>query len=414
MVRKTIKVNINKRKGAAPKKQTSVSAIGKLLRAMGGAGGSALGAYLGGPVGLTGAAGTQLGALASKWLGFGDYRVQRNSVLTNSTQSIPAMHNSSQTVVVRHKEYIGPILSSIAFRQQYEIPLNPGLSGSFPWLAGVARRFQEYAIKGAVFHYIPASGTAVSGTSPSLGTVMIQTSYRASDTPPVSKSEMLNEYCASEAVPSEAFIHPIECDPRENPFNIHYVRSTAAPFGEPLMSYDLGKTFVATQGQLANGNALGDLWVTYEVELKKPVLHTSVSAGGSYFANFTAGTASNIFNGDPINASGSLAVEADTNSITIDSGAAPSFLIMVDYPASTFSAADWTLAATTANCTIDFINSNNDKGIATAIGSGAAQFMMSIKIAPVDRTKSCGITFTGVSFTGTPGGAYLSVFALDQ
>lgn len=294
MAKQRMTVMMKKQKTNKQKKKTSrgPTPIGTALRGLGSLGGGALGGYLGNPL-LGSAAGSQLGALASKWLGFGDYAVSSNSVISKASTSIPSMHRDDQSVIVSHKEYVGVITSSTNFAVQYELPLNPGMAATFPWLANIASRFSEYAFRGVVFHYVPSSGTAVAGTNPALGSVMIQTSYRASDGAPSDKAEMLNEYCASQGVPSETFIHPIECNPKENPFNVHYVRNTAPPSSEPLMSYDLGRTFVATTGQLTTGSVLGDLWVTYEVELKKPVIRSAVVSEAFSMYKFT-GTIPNL------------------------------------------------------------------------------------------------------------------------
>jgi hypothetical protein len=107
---------------------------------------------------------------------------------------------------------------------------------------------------------------------------MLQTSYRSTDSPPTSKVEVLNEYCSNEVVPSETMAHPIECDPKENPFNVMYVRSGLPPAGDSKLMYDLGVTHLAVSGQLASDNVIGDLWVTYEVELKKPIIDSNVTS----------------------------------------------------------------------------------------------------------------------------------------
>ena len=62
---------------------------------------------------------------------------------------------------------------------------------------------------------------------------------------------MINEYCSNEVVPMETMAHPVECDPKENPFNVQYVRTLAVAPGETQLMYDLGVTHVATSGQLA-------------------------------------------------------------------------------------------------------------------------------------------------------------------
>jgi len=342
------------------------TAIGRAIRFVGGAGGKYLGSYLGQPA-LGGAAGTQIGALVSKWLGFGDYRVSRNSILTNSAGTIPAMHKNNQSIIVRHKEYIGPVTSSINFSTLYEMPLNPGMVGTFPWLSPIAQRFQEYAFKGVVFHYIPASGSAISGTNPALGTVMLQTTYRASDTGPTSKTEMLNEYCASENVPCEAFIHPIECDPRENPFNIHYVRSAPPPTGEPLLSYDLGKTFVAVQGQQANGSYLGDLWVTYEVEFKKPIINSDIVSGSGLLAKFASPTAANPF-ATLSSLTGDLNLVFANNTITFPPGLSGATTVIMQF-AGSLTSLIYVGTTSVTNGDMEAIDTDGNKVMSTQVSA---------------------------------------------
>jgi len=198
------------------------------------------------------------------------------------------MHAQGQSIVVRHKEFLCPVYGSKDFVVQNDFVLNPGLSETFPWLSRVASCFQEYTILGAVFHYVPTSGTAVSGTNPAIGSVMLQTSYRATEDSPSSKVEMMNEYWASEIPPNETGVHPIECSPKENPFKVQYVRTVPSSTDSPLL-YDLGKTFLATQGMPADGNPVGDLWITYEIELRKPVVKSNVSPG-----TYTAYGATNV------------------------------------------------------------------------------------------------------------------------
>lgn len=414
MPQRKIVLNMTQRKPPQKRQQKKkrVTPVGKLIRAAGGAAGTALGGYFGMPA-LAGAAGTQLGALASRWLGFGAYTVKQNTIL-RSTESIPSMHKFGQSIIVRHKEYIGPIKGSIAFKTQYSIPLNPALQGSFPWLSGVAQRYQEYAFKGVVFHYIPSSGAAVASTNAALGTVMIQTSYRASDSAPLDKVELLNEYCASESMPSESFIHPIECDPRENPFNIHYCRAVAPPPGEPLMSYDLGKTFVATQGQQVDDKVLGDLWVTYEVELKKPVVRTDVSSGGYYFAEFVPDSATDLFHTLESEV-GTLDMGfSATNTIAFPETGANTYLVTIDSRGSNFSAYQWTGAATKTNATFLPINARGETYIATDVVSGSAQAAIAFIVRKTDATKEAIVSLTGLTYTGTHGFAEVSVFALTD
>lgn len=260
-----------KRKASKQRVASQVSVLGRALRGLGGLAGSAAGGLVGHP-GIGQSVGSNLGAALSRWLGSGDYVVKSNSLArASAVDSIPLMHRNGQSVIVRHREFIGDVQGSINYTIQKVIPLNPGLDISFPWLAMIAQNFQEYTIRGMVFHYIPTAGDAVSSTNNALGSVVVSTNYRSTAAPPTSKMEQLNEYFSNDARPSETFCHPIECDPRENPYNVQYVRSGNVPSGEDPKTYDLGTVYVATAGMQANSITVGELWCTYEVELRKPV-----------------------------------------------------------------------------------------------------------------------------------------------
>lgn len=334
-----------------PKKtlDKEISFIGKALRGLGSLGGSTLGAMVGQPTAGS-AVGSSLGAAVSRWLGAGDYTVSSNSITARAASAIPNMHKTGQSIVVRHKEFVTSIAGSTSFKVQQALPINPGLPGTFPWLSSIASRFQEYEVKGMVYHYVPTSGT-FNGTSAALGSVMIQTSYRSTDVAPTSKAEMMNEYWSNEVVPFETMAHPIECDPKENVFNVHYIRNTAITTGEPLL-YDLGKTFVATQGQ-STTDIVGDLWVTYEIELKKPIIASVAVASPGYFgASWNAPSTGNYFPGTPTTQTGGLAVVANGKTITFPAGNAGPFFLVVQVLGTSMGAVasiDWNGTLTTTN-----------------------------------------------------------------
>lgn len=269
----TVVLRQKRRMKSTKRPEDKVTALGKALRGLGGLGGQLLGGALGNAT-VGGAAGTAIGAQLSRWLGQGDYAISKNSIIK---PTVPEMHRSGQSVVIRHREYICEVIGSQSFTVQRVLPINPGLEETFPWLSGVAAQFQQYKILGMVYHYVPTSGAISS--SQALGSVMLQTTYRATDASPTSKVEMMNEYWAVEGVPSTDIVHGLECDPKENPFSVHYVRSAGVGATDNLLMYDLGKTFLATQGQSTDGVVLGDLWATYEIELIKPVITDSLGLG---------------------------------------------------------------------------------------------------------------------------------------
>lgn len=353
MSKKSVRIKLRPKS----KIKANVSAIGQALRTLGGLGGAALGGMVGNSAAGS-AIGNGLGATLSRWLGQGDYTVTNNSLVLKASQGIPEMHRNGQSIIVRHKEYLGQIDSSTTYLVRQSYVLNPGLASTFPWLSSIASNFQEYTFKGVVFHYVPTSGHAITGTNPAIGSVMMQTSYRSTDTPPSSKIELLNEYFACEAAPDTSFVHPIECDPKENPFNVQYVRTGALPPGETQLMYDLGTTYVAVNGNPATGNTVGDIWVSYEVELRKPILHSNVTRTAYLFGSTRFGAGITVNDYFPTSLTpvvqGNLPLTLSGRTITFPAGTFGEFYIQfyLTSDISGFSGATVTIPGTitTVNC----------------------------------------------------------------
>lgn len=317
------------------------------------------------------------------------------------------MHNTGQTITVRHKEFIASIKGSVDFNLQRFFILQPGDTNTFPWLSGIADKFQQYRVKGMVYHYVPTSGYAVNGTNPAIGAVMMQTSYRANDTPPASKSEMLNEYWASEASPADSFCHPIECSPKENPFSVHYVRTNPPPASDSPLLYDLGVTYVATQGMQADNNVVGDLWVTYEIELSKPVVASNVTdtVPSAMLLTTTGISTAAPLGTTTLTATGqSVPFTFSGRTITFPVGLIGTFLITVRIAASGgFTAMDLSGSATLENCSGTLAES---AGVYTRTVLNAATYMNAgYYTAGVTLSDPSSVaTFTlpaGITWTGT-------------
>ena len=165
--------------------------------------GSTIGAAVGGPPGalLGGVLGRGAHALFKAITGFGDYRVEHNTLMLGG-MSPPEIVNSANrgSVIIRHREYLGDVNATTAFTlQQY--PINPGQQLTFPWLSQVAESFEEYRLRGAIFEFKSLSSDAVlsSATSSALGSVIMATQYDVLDEPFLNKMEMENyEFANSE------------------------------------------------------------------------------------------------------------------------------------------------------------------------------------------------------------------------
>ncbi len=242
----------------------------------------ALGA-LGSAFGAPGAAiGSQVGNFLSDILGMGDYEVKSNSLSTvgsimPATSGVPTFHSEKRSVRVKHREYLGDVNSSVAFAlQAYSI--NPGLSQTFPWLSSLAENFQAYRFHGLVFEFWSTSSNALNNVNTALGTVVMATQYNAARANFTSKAEMEQYEFATSCKPSMSMIHPVECASLEAPLSELYIRTGALPAGEVLQFYDYGKFQLATVG-MQNANNIGELWVSYDVELYKPRISPGLWAG---------------------------------------------------------------------------------------------------------------------------------------
>jgi len=231
--------------------------------------GAGIGYAMGNPAG-----GYSAGAGISRYLGFGDYTVSQNSLVDKSSNSIPMMHSVGTSVTVRHKEYLGEITTSAttgAFKTT-AYPINPGVPQTFPWLSGIASAYTEYDFKGLVFHFQTTSGQYSSSGNVALGSLMMATKYRSTDAPFTSKLAMLNEFFSTSCKVADSVAHAVECAPNQTVLGSRYIRSSPADVVGDEKFYDLGEFNVATIGVSGTNIIVGELWVTYEVVLRKPRL----------------------------------------------------------------------------------------------------------------------------------------------
>lgn len=236
--------------------------------------GEGIGNFIGGtPGGVVGKfLGGKLGHLVEQITGFGDYTIHTNSIMKGG-MTVPQVVNSHQKggVIVRHREYIGPVLASTTFNCTSYL-IQPGLPDAFPWLSTIANAFEQYKLRGMLFEFQSTSSDALlsSSTNTALGSVTMMTDYDVADAAPTSKREMLNSEFSCANKPSVSFIHPIECKRSVTPINMLYTRgSYAVPTGFDQRLYDFARFNIAVEGCQAGGGELGLLWCTYEIELFK-------------------------------------------------------------------------------------------------------------------------------------------------
>jgi len=246
--------------------------------------------------------GNWLSEKAKKMVGMGDYKegdvtVSDHELVGNSlcagTQA-PVIQNKGQAFIMRHREYVGDVVSSVAFSVQ-SYPINPGNQSTFPWLSNIASAFEEYQVVGMIAEYKPLISFTNTNAN---GAVVFATEYNVGKPNFTSKIQMENYEYATSCTPYQSMMHAIECAPNQTPFGGTHrdILIGTVPAGQDARLYMLGNLQIATQGQ-ATATTIGELWLTYEIALFKPLF--SVAQGLDILSyrqsSISAAVTTNIF-----------------------------------------------------------------------------------------------------------------------
>ncbi len=196
-------------------------------------------------------------------------------------------------IIVAHREYITDISGSVLFASN-SVPINPGLNGSFPWLSGVAQRFESYRFTKLRFCFETESPNTTKGT------VLLTNDYDPSDAAPTSKSQAMAYRSAVRSPPwSDSCLQAIKEDLEKRA--TYFVRQGNLSANQDIKLYDVGNHYVCTQGQ-ADTSVVGELYVEYECMLMTPQLNAA-GGGESISGSFTGSSnalpfGSTAFNGN--------------------------------------------------------------------------------------------------------------------
>lgn len=377
--------------------------------------------------------GEKAGTLLSSIFGMGDYTINNNSLL--NANNPPVLMNSTSGTIIRHREYVGDVLSSNAFTIN-TYPINVGVSTTFPWCAGPAQSFEQYRLRGCIFEYKSLSGRALNSTNSALGTVIMATEYDSTKPSFTDKRSMENYTYSTSCDPGVDAMHPVECANDVTPLGTMYVRNSGQIVDTDLRFSDIGKFQIATVGMQASGFICGELWVTYEVELLKPRLPPTISsnpvmhwtfdstlfvssAGAPTSANLFGGTVQKYF----LRGVGAAVASLATNSITFSTNG--TYVVYLSLAGS---------AAVLGNLT-PTINSGTALGSGVAVnsffsfggglsafsqipGSGATSVstvaMFAINVTSASPSAPCQITYPAVTIPASIVAAEVLIIPVPQ
>nr|QKV51167.1 putative capsid protein [Crucivirus sp.] len=360
----------------------------------------------------------------AKLLGYGDYRVGRNSSPTQGRMgmgtSVARFGNRGNCTVVQHREYIGDVSSSTAFTNT-TYSINPAVPTTFPWLSTIAKNFEEYDFKQLAFQFKSTSADALNSTNTALGTVIGATIYNSVNPAFTSKQQMENYEFAKSSKPSEDQVYPVECAHGENPVEQLYTRVGPVPSGADPRLYDLGTFQQATVGSQAAA-VIGELWVLYTVELYKPKLE---SAGASILSSHYRLNVDDILSPNkyfrdvnPLlpEQGSTLDLTIGTNTITWPSTISEgNFLIMYSQDGiGTVQTTSPTIAATSNCSTIAMFHNGTTARTAYTTGTGGNQTdRLSIVVVISITGPGAVVTMSGGVFVDDPTGGDLVVTQIN-
>jgi hypothetical protein len=256
-----------------------------LLSAVGGALGSA---YSPG----AGVLGSTAGSLLGDLFGWGDYESAApvNFPLVSNTTvgfttplaaQIPMMHTEDGSCRVRKREYIKDIAMAPGYINEV-FALNPADAATFPWLSTVAKNFEQFKFLGLTFGFRSLTANALGGVgSPGMGSVTLLTQYDIYDYTVTDKTHANNALYATSCKPAESMLHPVECDPEQTPTIPLYTGINEKPAALGDADRDLRLNFLGFTSVFTTGGptiyTCGELWVTYDVMLYKPMVEANVA-----------------------------------------------------------------------------------------------------------------------------------------
>lgn len=184
----------------------------------------------------------------------------------------------SQRIVHREKVAKVTTVNGGIFSILNQMSINPGLSGSFPWLSNEAEGWESYRFNRLRYIFVPSSGTLQAGN------IIMGPDYDASDAPPQGETQFSSYQDVEEGNVWARFACELNPDRLHGGLTNKYIRSGSLQANQDVKMYDSGTFFVACADNVDIN--YGKLWVEYDVTLINP----QVPNGGFPAVAWVAGT----------------------------------------------------------------------------------------------------------------------------
>lgn len=195
--------------------------------------------------------------------------------------SAAVLRTQPKLTTVRHREFVADVYGSgtgVVSQQvptRITLPCNPGISKTFPWLCGVANQFELYRFVKLEFEYVTRSSTTTQGF------VAMCFDLDALDQAPTKKSDLMSFAISVSGSPWQNFSMPVPA-----PCLTRFARERYTRKGETAVTdvktYDVGNFHLIAEAPVTSQETpLGELYVSYDVELLEPQVRVLSAAAGS-------------------------------------------------------------------------------------------------------------------------------------
>lgn len=171
----------------------------------------------------------------------------------------PLIFNEPDKVTITHRELLTSIIGSVGFTVALAVALNPGISGSFPWLSTVAQAWEQYRFKRLKVDYFTRTGSNTPGS------MLLIPDYNAADDAPDSEQIALAYQDAVEDAPWKNICCKMFSKDLHPNGQRKYIRTAPLADNLDIKTYDAGNIYLCT----TDGTAVtwGKVFIEYEVEL---------------------------------------------------------------------------------------------------------------------------------------------------
>lgn len=177
----------------------------------------------------------------------------------------PVIKATRDSCNIKHRELLSNVQGTVLFTTGLTIPVQPGLSTSFPWLSIMAQGWEEYKFRSIRYCYYTRTG------STTVGSVTIAPDYDAADIAPLTEQAVSAYSGAVEDAPWKDLKCVLKASNLSGALGKrHYIRTGDAPANSDIKTYDVANVFVCTVDASADAIPWGKLWVEYDIDFFIP------------------------------------------------------------------------------------------------------------------------------------------------